>query len=144
MKIILALLISITTQAQEINLTNRVATFTNLEGRVYKAVHVVKGTADGIVYREQESTGGGLVSYTNLAPALLAAWGIPLDRMEKARLRAASKAVQDAKFRAFQQQAARGDPARATPVLRRPRAPAKGTGSRPSRCAGGEGQEGGT
>ena len=55
--------------AQDITFTNRVATFTNLQGTVYKDVTITKGDLDGIVWRE--GAGGGRICYTNLSPALL-------------------------------------------------------------------------
>ena len=96
----LALLaVAVTTQAQEINLTNRLATFTNLEGRVYKTVHLVKATAEGVIWKEDGSVGGGLVNYTNLAPGLIESWGIPPERVEMAKARAAAKAQAAAALR---------------------------------------------
>ena len=82
--------------AQDITFTNRVATFTNLQGSVYRDVTLVKGDLDGVVWRE--GAGGGRVSYTNLSPALLETWGIPTNRIENAHARALRKAAADAQF----------------------------------------------
>ena len=99
--------------AQEIVFTNRIATFTNLQGRAYTGVWLVKGDLDGVIWREAEGAGGGRVSYTNLNAALLDSWGIPTNRIETAKIRAGQKAVKDAQYRAFLEKAARGDPAKA-------------------------------
>jgi hypothetical protein len=84
--------------AQDNLFPNRTATFTNLQGAGYTNVMVVKADLDGIIWREGSS--GGRVCYTNLDPALLKEWGIPLERIEIARLRAGHKAVSDAQYRA--------------------------------------------
>lgn len=99
--------------AQDIVFTNRIATFTNLQGRAYKGVRLVKGDLDGVIWREAEGVGGGRISYTNLDVALLDSWGIPTNRIETAKTRAGQKAVKDAQYRAFLEKAARGDPAKA-------------------------------
>lgn len=83
--------------AQDIIFTNKTATFTNLEGRVYSNVTLVKANPDGLVWK---GDGVGLVCYTNLSPVLLESLGIPLQRIEQARTRAAQKAAVDAKQRA--------------------------------------------
>jgi hypothetical protein len=86
--------------AQDITFTNRVATFTNLQGTVYKDVTLTKADLDGVIYREE--AGGGRVCYTNLSPAVLEAWGIPTNRIETARARAkrkAAAAVAEAQYR---------------------------------------------
>ena len=90
--------------AQDITFTNKTATFTNLEGRVYTNVTLVKANLDGIVWR---GDGAGLVSYTNLSPALLESLGIPAQRIVQAKARAAQKAKSDAQLRAAGDAAAR-------------------------------------
>jgi hypothetical protein len=101
------ILLTVPAAAQTITFTNRIATFTNLQGHVYSGVQLVKGDLDGIIWREAEGTGGGRICYTNLDPALLAFWGIPADRIETAKARAGQKAASDAKWRLKQQAATR-------------------------------------
>ncbi|MGO8928196.1 MAG: hypothetical protein ACLQU3_15105 [Limisphaerales bacterium] len=43
--------------AQDITFTNKTATFTNLEGRVYTNVTLVKATDYGLVWRDKEGMG---------------------------------------------------------------------------------------
>ena len=84
--------------AQDIVFTNKTATFTNLEGKAFKEVELRGGDWDGVIWRNGAS--GGRVSYTNLHPAFLDAWGIPTNRIGVARSRAERKAVSDAQYRA--------------------------------------------
>jgi|SRR5579862_2270286 len=83
--------------SQDIILSNKTATFTNLQGRVFQAVQLIRGDWDGVIWRD--GVGGGRVCYTNLNPAMLEAWGIPTNRIEIARTRAARKALSDARER---------------------------------------------
>lgn len=83
---------------QDIIFTNQVASFTNLDGRFYTNVTLVKADLDGVIWRDE--SGGGRVCFTNLHPALLQSWSIPLKRIELARERAGRKAINDAKVRA--------------------------------------------
>ena len=87
--------------AQDITFTNRVVTFTNLQGTVYKGVTLTKTTPDGIIWRD--GAAGGHVSDTNLSPVLLESWGIPTNHIEGAKKRAERKAAADARYRAAQQ-----------------------------------------
>jgi hypothetical protein len=75
--------------AQDITFTNKTMTFTNLEGRVYTNVTLVKANLDGIIWR---GDGVGLVFYTNLSPTLLESLGIPYERVQQAKIRAEQKA----------------------------------------------------
>ena len=50
-----------------ITFPNKLATFTNLQGEVFRDVRVVRADEDGIVYRETVGVGGGRVFYTKLA-----------------------------------------------------------------------------
>ena len=84
--------------AQDITFTNCTATFTNLQGNVYAAVTLVRADLDGLIWRDGAS--GGRVSFTNLDSSLLISLGIPVDRVDQARVRAGQKAVADAKYRA--------------------------------------------
>ena len=83
--------------AQDIVFTNKTATFTNLQGRVYTNVTLVKANLDGLIWSGDSI---GLVSYTNLSPALLKSLDIPAERIEQAKTRAAQKAAGDAQRRA--------------------------------------------
>jgi hypothetical protein len=55
--------------AQDITFTNRMATFSNLEGRLFFNVTLVKANQDGVIWRD--GAGGGSGWYANLNPALL-------------------------------------------------------------------------
>ena len=64
----------------------RFASFTNLQGRAYANVQLVRADADGVIWHADPSS--GRVAYTNLDGALLQSWGIPTNRIELARSRA--------------------------------------------------------
>lgn len=82
-----------------IEFTNKVATFTNLQGQGFRQVSLVRGDLDGVVWRSGAS--GGRVCYTNLHLALLQDWGIPTNRIQSARARAEQKTLTDARYRAI-------------------------------------------
>ena len=98
MKAICFVLLGGAALAQDVTFTNRVVTFTNLEGRLFPNVTLVKANRDGVIWHDGAS--GGLASYTNLSPALLKEWGIPLERIDEARTRAGKRALADAQRRA--------------------------------------------
>src|SRR5262249_4008370 len=79
-------------------LTNRVTTFTNLQGQVFTAVELVRGDLDGVIWRKE--SGAGRVCYTNLNQKLLEAWGIPTNRIEIPRARAEHRASSSAQEKA--------------------------------------------
>ena len=83
---ILLFFISASCFAGDITFTNKIATFTNLQGRLYDTVLIERANSSGIVYR----SGGtlGMVAYTNLSPATLEEIGVPLDRLDAAKARA--------------------------------------------------------
>jgi hypothetical protein len=83
--------------AQDITFTNKTATFTTLDGRVYTNVTLVRATDYGIVWR---ADGMGMVSYTNLAPAFLTSLGIGQERAEHAKALADRQARANASERA--------------------------------------------
>src|SRR5689334_7400641 len=85
--------------ADDILFTNRIASFTNLQGQVYTRVQLVRGDLDGLIWRDGPS--GGRICYTNLHPDLLEYFGISSNRIEIARARAEKKALADAKYRAM-------------------------------------------
>ena len=91
--------------AQEgITFTNRLATFTNLQGVAYHNVRLVRADLDGIIYREGAS--GGRVCYTNLPAAFLDSLGISSNAIAVAKTRADRRAAADAYYwRSLQQQA---------------------------------------
>jgi len=89
----LAVLVS---SAQDIQL-DRTVTFTNLEGKVYTQLHVTHEDSVGVIWRD--GAGGGRICYTNLAPALLEAWGIPTNRIAAARARLEQQAAAGAQIR---------------------------------------------
>jgi len=101
-------------RAQEIALSNRTATITTLQGRVYTNVTLIKATRDGIIW----SGGGmGLISYTNLTPSFLESLGVPTNRIEEVKAREAQKAAAKAERReqamakAYAESLALGEPA---------------------------------
>jgi hypothetical protein len=90
---LLWLCLSISASAQDVELTNKVATFNTLDGRIFDSVELVRANLDGVVWRK-DGAGMGQVCYTNLSPERLLAWGIPTNRIEVARGRAQRKAVE--------------------------------------------------
>jgi hypothetical protein len=84
--------------AQDIIFTNRTATFTNLQGAVFKDATLVKADLDGLVWRSGIS--GGRICYTNLNGVFLESLGVPTNRIAIAKTRAEHKAVSDAQYRA--------------------------------------------
>lgn len=102
------LTVSFASLGEDTSFTNRTATLTNLEGRVYRNVQLVRGDSDGIVYLLSEGAGGGRICYTNLAPEVLQSLGIPTNRIATARVRVRKKAVVDpAEWRRAQEEAAK-------------------------------------
>jgi hypothetical protein len=81
-----------------IDLGRQPSSFKDLQGRQYNAL-LIKADLDGVVYVENGTTGGGRVSYTNLAPATLELWGVPTNRIEIAKQRAEKKSVSDVQYR---------------------------------------------
>lgn len=77
--------------------TNRIVTFTNLQGQSFRLVQLVRGDQDGLIWRDGAS--GGRICYTNLHPDLLEYFGIPSNRVVIARARAEQKAIADAHYR---------------------------------------------
>jgi hypothetical protein len=81
--------------AQDIIFTNRTATFTNLEGRVFTNVTLVKANDYGVVWR---GDGAGMVPYTKLSPQVLESLGIPQERVERSKALLARQAALAAKM----------------------------------------------
>ncbi len=86
---------------QDIEFTNKVVTFTNLQGEGFKDVRLVRGDRLGLVWRDD--SGGGRVLYTNLSPAFLSSIGISQDRIKTGAAAIAAKAAADARFKALRQ-----------------------------------------
>jgi len=76
--------------AQEIVFTNLAATITNLQGRVYTNITLIKATPKGLVWRRE---GMGFLNYTNVNPAVLEALGVPTNWVKQANVRAATRAA---------------------------------------------------
>ena len=81
------LTLGIGSSAADVDLKERVVTFTNLQGRIYENVTLRRANSDGVIY--STDNGGGMVLYTNLNPNQLAAWNLStnlaqeyLDRLE--------------------------------------------------------------
>lgn len=83
--------------AQDIAFTNKVVSFTNLQGEAFSRVELVRGGRLGLIWRDD--SGGGRVLYTNLSPAFLASIGISSNWVEAAKQAIAHKAEADARFR---------------------------------------------
>lgn len=67
-----------TGEVADFTFTNRFATFTNLQGRLYEHVELVRAIGTGIIYRH-----GGeseLIRYTNLSDQTIEGFGISADR----------------------------------------------------------------
>jgi hypothetical protein len=92
-----------------IEFTNRVETFTNLQGEVFKQVTLIRGDLDGVVWGKEAS--GGRVCYTNLSLGFLEHLGIPTNRAQIAQRRAAQSALAHARFLAERQAGAAADSA---------------------------------
>jgi len=79
-----------------IDLRSRITTFTNLQGQAFSNVTLIRADLDGVLWRKEAS--GGRVCYTNLDLGLLELWGIPTNRAEIARERAAKTAAAHSRF----------------------------------------------
>ena len=96
----LVALIALQAKASEIiDLKQRVATFTNLQGEAFTEVRLTYGDSDGLVWRKGAS--GGRVCYTNLDVSFLEQWGIPTNRIEIARQRIEAASASRARARAM-------------------------------------------
>jgi hypothetical protein len=87
-----------------IEFTNKIASFTNLQGEAFNQVSLVRGDLDGVIWRNGPN--GGRVCYTNLHPVFLQDWGIPTNRIDSARARAEHRQLADERDRAITAQAA--------------------------------------
>ena len=92
-----------------IEFTNRVETFTNLQGEVFSQVTLIRGDLDGVVWRKGAS--GGRVCYTNVSLGFLDHLGIPTNRVQIAGRRAAQSALVHSRFLAERQAGAAADAA---------------------------------
>ena len=81
-----------------ITFTNKTATFTNLQGRAYQDVRLVRADLTGIVYREAEGVSGGRVCYTNLPAAFLESLGISSNWIADAKAKADRRAAANAAY----------------------------------------------
>ena len=94
MRILALCLLAASALAQQgtITFTNKIATFTNLEGRIFKDVQLVRADLDGLIWM-QDVTSAGRICYTNLDPDVLESFGISSNRIAVALARAQHKAV---------------------------------------------------
>ena len=89
-----------------ITFTNKLVTFTNLQGWAFRDVRLIRADADGITYRETVGVGGGRVCFTNLPTAFLESLGISSNQVAVAKGRADRQAAAAAAYRqSLQQQA---------------------------------------
>jgi len=104
----LAVLSALAVHASDtIEFTNRVETFTNLQGQVFSQVMLIRGDLDGVVWRKEAS--GGRICFTNLSLGFMAYLGIPTNRVQIARTRAAQSAQEHSRFMAERQAGAAAD-----------------------------------
>jgi hypothetical protein len=90
---------ALSASAQNITFTNKTATFTNLEGQVYRDVALVRADLDGLIWRDENGS-GGRICFTNLSQSFLDTLGIPPERVAVAKARAERRAVSEAQYRA--------------------------------------------
>ena len=97
----------------DIEFTNRVVTFTNLQGRTYRNVGLVRADDRGVVYQ----SGGewGLVRYTNLSAQTIEDLGLPANKIN-ALANAEKERAARLKEMAEQERERMADPANWTPV----------------------------
>ena len=79
-----------------ITFTNKIVTFTNLQGRIYQDVRLTRADLVGIIYRE--GAGGGRVCYTNLPAAFLESLGISSNWIAAAEVRADRRGAANAAY----------------------------------------------
>ena len=79
-----------------ITFTNKIVTFTNLQGRIYQDVQLTRADLVGIIYRE--GAGGGRVYYTNLPAAFLESLGISSNWIAAAEVRADRRGAANAAY----------------------------------------------
>src|SRR6516162_8107307 len=84
--------------AQDIMFTNKTVSFSNLQGKAFIQVELVRADLDGLIWRSGSSA--GRVCYTNLELSLLESLHIPTNRIAVSRVRAESRAESDRKARA--------------------------------------------
>lgn len=65
---------------QDITFSNKVATFTNLQGQLFKDVELVRADRVGLIWRND--SGGGRIAYSNLPPSMLPSCGLPTNYFE--------------------------------------------------------------
>lgn len=96
---ILAILASCATGwcSDDIELGNKLITFTNNEGHVYSDVLLQRANLDGIVYYTQDG-GAGMVKYKDISTNLMASLNIPLERLDTAAKREAADAARKKKY----------------------------------------------
>jgi len=83
--------------SDDIELGNKLITFTNNEGHVYSDVLLQRANLDGIVYYTQEG-GAGMVKYKDVDTNLMASLNIPLARLDTAAKREAADAARKKKY----------------------------------------------
>lgn len=89
-----------------IDLNDRTATFTNLQGRVYENVQLKRATADGLIYSDTNSSAIGMVHYGDLPTGFLTSLKIPDSMIAEAAQRQAKLAAQKQQYDAAVRQLA--------------------------------------
>jgi hypothetical protein len=79
----------------EVLLTNRMVTFTNLQGQVAGDASLIRATADEVVFKTNDVY--GTVKFTNLAPQVLEYLGVPQSHLKLVRDRQAQLPEQAAR-----------------------------------------------
>ena len=97
----------------DITFTNQVVTFTNLQGRTYRNVNLVRADDRGVVY--QSGAEWGLVRYTNLSAQTIEDLGLPASKVNALANAEKERAARLAEM-AEQQRERMADPANWTTV----------------------------
>lgn len=84
--------------ADEIELNNQTATFTNLHGQVFANVQLERATHDGLIYTATNTGAIGMVRYGDLPPELLTRLKIPDSLVTEAARRQAALAVEKQRY----------------------------------------------
>lgn len=84
--------------ADEIELNNQTATFTNLHGQVYDNVQLERATHDGLIYTATNTGTIGMVRYGDLPPDLLTRLKIPDSLVSEAARRQAALTLEKLRY----------------------------------------------
>ena len=74
-----------------VELKTTIASFTNLQGKVYSGIQLVRADQTGILYRVTNGAGGGFIYYSNVTLATLEDWKVPTNMVTVANQYAEKK-----------------------------------------------------